>query len=78
MWYIVGHSIRERKGKREIMERKDISTKNVKASKMRRWWEFCFNHLQECEDENCSLYWAFIHFANKTDDQGKPEEKGKS
>ena len=29
---------------------------------MREWWEHCENHMRECSDENCELYWQFKNF----------------
>jgi len=27
-----------------------------------KWWHECEAHLENCNDENCELYWAFAHF----------------
>lgn len=54
-----------------MTERKDISKAGV--AKMRRWWDYCYQHTQTCENENCDLYWAFVLWSNGTDEQGRYE-----
>ena len=41
--------------------------RKVTAKDVWEWWRFCVEHLDECDDEECDLYWEFIGWLKNKD-----------